>query len=129
MSNNEEWNVNILLENLKCEIESREMCNHMTINKNKESELSTESEDYFTGSTLYSGRGNVTITCTYCRRDHPSAKCNAITDVKARKAILRNKAKCFVCLKSGHLAKNCHSRIKCYKCNNRHHISICDVDV
>ena len=50
----------------------------------------------FTGSTLYFGGKKDGISCTYCRRSHPTAKCNVITDVKARKAILRNKAKCFM---------------------------------
>ena len=31
-----------------------------------------------------------------------------------------------MCLKSYHIARNCQSNIKCYKCGNRHHISICE---
>ena len=66
------------------------------------------------------------VTCIYCKRDHPSSKCTVVTDVQARKNILRNKARCFTCLKSGHKARNCKSKIKCYKCNGRHHISVCE---
>ena len=68
------------------------------------------------------------MSCTYCRREHTSAKCNVITDVQARKAILRNKGKCFGCLKSGHVIRNCQSRMECWRCKRRHHISICDAE-
>ena len=128
---NEGWDVDTLLQNLKQEIESREMCSRMSACNTNNPSTSEESIDYlpdeqFTGSTLYSGGRKDDISCRYFRRGHPSSKCKVITDVKARKAILRNKAKCFVCLKSSHIARQCKSGMKCFKCGNRHHISICE---
>ena len=46
--------------------------------------------------------------------------------VNSRKAILKSKGKCFVCLQSGHKASECKSTNKRYKCGSRHHLSICD---
>ena len=48
-----------------------------------------------------------------------------MTDITARRAILRRKGKCFLCLKSGHI-KQCESPYKCQKCGGHHHISICE---
>ena len=31
----------------------------------------------------------------------------------------------FLCLKGGHIIRNCPSRFKCFKCGGRHNISIC----
>ncbi len=45
---------------------------------------------------------------------------------ESRKAILRRKGRCFICLDSGHVAKDCTSTYVCRRCKKcRHHISIC----
>ena len=132
MPNNEQWDVGVLLENLKREIDSREMCQRMSAGASTSASASGEVnyervvDEQFTASALHTGIQN--ISCVYCRRNHPSAKCNVVTDIQARKAIIRNKAKCFLCLRSGHVARRCTSRSKCWKCKGRHHISICDRD-
>ena len=41
--------------------------------------------------------------------------------------ILRKKGKCFNCLRSAHIARDCPSKSNCYKCNQRHHTSLCDL--
>ena len=66
------------------------------------------------------------ITCTFCKQNHTSSKCNMIKDVDSRKAILKSKGKCFVCLRFGHKASKCKSTNKCYKCGSRHSPSIFD---
>ena len=74
----------------------------------------------YTSSTLFAGKDRPYFpTCVYCNQQHSSLKCNVATKPDARRAILRRKGKCFSCLKSGHLAKNC-ATIK------RHHTSICE---
>ena len=68
------------------------------------------------------------ITCTYCKLPNPSAKCNVVTDVKERKALLRKYGRCYLCLKRGHVAKFCeNSSIKCAFCSasGLHHSSLC----
>ena len=39
--------------------------------------------------------------------------------------MLRTSRRCFVCLKIGHLSRDCRSSGKCSKCRGRHHTSIC----
>ena len=47
----------------------------------------------------------------------------------ARVAVLRRKARCFVCLQSNHVARKYPSEYKCNKCENRHHILICNQSI
>ena len=74
-------------------------------------------------SSLVVGHDNV--SCVYCLGQHVSSKCKKITSIKARRGLLRKLACCFVCLKKGHVSKNCDSKYKCNKCLSRHRISIC----
>ena len=64
--------------------------------------------------------------CTFCYGNHPSANCSVVTNITARKQILRRRGKCFKCLKTGHLVKDCKSGKSCYSCGNNHHTSICE---
>ena len=38
---------------------------------------------------------------------------------------MNKKARCFLCLKGGHLSRGCPSQSRCFRCNERHHVSIC----
>ena len=69
------------------------------------------------------------ITCSFCRQKHSSASYTVVTDVRARKNLLRAQGRCFLCLKRSHLSRDCTSSIKCAKCSRRHHLSICDSDL
>ena len=117
---NEKWQVEDLLEILRNEVESREMCLSMT----KREKQTKSNKDDFTASALVSNTSN--LSCTYCKQDHKSSKCTIITDVKARRAFLRNKGRCFLCLRFGHVVRNCQSKHYCFKCSGKHHISICE---
>ena len=64
--------------------------------------------------------------CLFCDKRHYSASCTALTDPRTRKNILRERNRCFVCLKEGHFGRNCYSNVKCYHCGGRHHSSICN---
>ena len=151
---NDEWKIDELLEILRREIVSREMCFHLTTSSNAAYESSwsdnSNGEDEQFTQCLYAGNSydnnkrstshnrkiiyegahsynnENKITCTYCRRNHQSSRCDVITDIKGIKSIFRNKAKCFICLKSGHIARHCKSTMKCFRCQQRHHISICE---
>ena len=63
--------------------------------------------------------------CLFCSKKHFSASCATVTDPTTRKNILREKKRCFVCLRSGHLSRNCHSAGKCFHCGGSHHAAIC----
>ncbi|XP_065054094.1 uncharacterized protein LOC135682929 [Rhopilema esculentum] len=61
----------------------------------------------------------------FCNKKHFSASCATVTDPTTRKNILGEKKRCFVCLRSGHLSRNCHSTGKCFHCGESHHAAIC----
>ena len=48
-----------------------------------------------------------------------------MTDVGARKQILRSSGRCYNCLRKGHIGRRCRSLSKCQQCKGGHHISIC----
>ena len=68
-------------------------------------------------------------TCTFCKLNHASNSCTTVTNAAARKEILLKQGRCFVCLRRSHISHNCPSRIKCFKCGGRHHVSICTSDI
>ena len=72
-----------------------------------------------------SGPASGSFSCVYCGQSHTSSSCTVITDVTARKDILRKAGRCYLCLRRHHLSKNCHSNFSCRKCRGRHHVSIC----
>ena len=81
-----------------------------------------------TASTLLAsspGSNSNRVVCVYCEKDHVSSSCNTITDVAARKELLRKSGRCFVCLKRHHLSRDCCSNFNCKRCRGRHHVSIC----
>ena len=64
--------------------------------------------------------------CVFCQQSHSPADCNSVPDLNARKRILRNNGRCFNCLRTNHLSRNCRSTSKCKRCQGKHHTSICE---
>ena len=54
-----------------------------------------------------------------------SANCKTVTNVIARRDILKRSARCFICLRKNHNSRECQSNNKCFKCGKRHHVSLC----
>ena len=63
--------------------------------------------------------------CCYCRETHPAEEGAKMPKVEERKQFLRNSGRCFVCMKQGHLSRQCKSNNRCKRCHGRHHTSIC----
>ncbi|XP_047143059.1 uncharacterized protein LOC124817258 [Hydra vulgaris] len=63
--------------------------------------------------------------CLFCEQPHKSQNCRSITNIQSRKKIISDKKLCFKCLESGHISKQCLSRIKCFKCGRHHHSALC----
>ena len=62
--------------------------------------------------------------CIYCQKAHYSDECSAFKTIDERKKELG--ARCFICLKAAHLAKDCHVKRSCYHCKRKsHHRSLC----
>ena len=45
------------------------------------------------------------VTCTFCKRGHPSASCGVVTDIEAGRNLLKREGRCFICLRRNHLAR------------------------
>eukprot|EP00112_Aurelia_sp_Birch-Aquarium-sp1_P011662 Seg2451.3 transcript_id=Seg2451.3/GoldUCD/mRNA.D3Y31 product="hypothetical protein" protein_id=Seg2451.3/GoldUCD/D3Y31 len=80
-----------------------------------------------TAATLYAdtGKSKTSIFCVYCNGSHFFASCEHMKDINLRRDILKQKGRCFVCLRQGHRMRECTSNKNCRHCGNKHHQSIC----
>ena len=126
-TNNDCWDIVPVLNALKTELVAREKTS-FSVEQHSDIEF-TAASLYTSVNTKSSRNKNVTITttpsCIFCNKDHKPHHCKTVTNIDARKIILKNKERCFVCLKNAHIAKQCKSQIKCYKCSGRHHLAVC----
>ena len=65
------------------------------------------------------------VRCAFCEQGHVSSSCTIVTDVNARKEALRKSGRCYVCLRKGHISRDCRSTGSCSRCRGRHHNTIC----
>lgn len=68
---------------------------------------------------------NLPLRCYYCEEQHKSLSCRNVTHPDSWKQILRRTGRCFVCVRNGHLSKNCMSTQRCTRCHGKHHVTIC----
>ena len=130
-----QWELSYLLDLLRDEVENRERCSGIQASLPQSFAASKGSQNQRptppTASALFTEGRKVTEptqgpTCTYCKQGHASSYCRVVTDKKARKNILKQQGRCFICLRKNHMARNCASKGKCFNCTGRHHISICE---
>ena len=97
------WNVNEVLSQLKIELEARERCSLLNSNPNrpnKKGNMYGKSREPLSASSLLAGKDEQSKSkpyCVFCEKEHPSVKCEVVTDTAARRGILRRKGKCFLC--------------------------------
>ena len=118
------WTLDKVMEHFNSELRAQENCIAPPLNKSVHE--SHRKGGYYTTSGLF-GQTNK-VACVYCSREgHSSSKCTSVSNHQSRKAILRRNRRCFICLDTGHIAKNCRSTYLCRKCKTgKHHISICE---
>ena len=119
------WEISKLLDEFEKELLSRERINILN------SDNSNPHPALFSGSTLHlqaQKRHPKTnqFSCTFCKQNHPGNIISVVTDAQPRKQILINKIGCFNCLRVGYVVKNCTKPQKCYICQDKHHISLCN---
>ena len=118
-----------LVEAAKLEIEARERCRitHSDSSKDKQTEGCRKPKfPQSTGSALVSGDGqNRALKCFFCEGNHRASDCTYVTKIEDRKAHLRKQGRCFVCLRRGHIARDCKTEIECSECKGRHHKAVC----
>ena len=127
----ETWDLDVLLNALKSELEARERCNVVKTSSPTNSNPRFDQhkgrfKQPLSSSALYAGSEECTLQCVFCKKNHKSITCSTITEPKARRTILRRSGRCFVCLKAGHITPGCQSKAKCFNCGARHHVTICE---
>ena len=115
---NDEWDLDSIMKAVEREIAARELASISVC-----SPVKKQSREYPTAAALFSN--NSAPVCSYCDQPHSSSSCQMITDLGRRKQILMRSGRCFVCLKKGHISKECRSPRGCSSCGKRHHSSLC----
>ena len=103
-----ECDLDVILRAFDSEIEARERCE--LIGKNSSEPAITPVKSNFgrfvkgrsapsTASALVTQSGEKSVSCTYCRQKHSSARCITITDTRARRNLLKQQGRCFICLR------------------------------
>jgi len=64
--------------------------------------------------------------CPICEMPHPLATCPTFlaSSTDDRATLCRNKNLCFKCLKAGHMARTCFSKVRCGDCDGIHHTAL-----
>ena len=87
---------------------AKEICASVGTNKGDSDVHRTFEDDVDNGLfTTAAFRTETKGMCIYCREVHSPSKCAKVTDVNARRSLLRKYARYFICLEKGH--KNCKS--------------------
>ena len=125
----EEWKLDKLLKALHNEPQARE---RVVVEKsvpnapgNPSSGKGARQGSIPTSHQLVSGVNPSITSCCYCQQNHSPKDCMIVTQVEARKQILRKSGRCYGCLRTGHVSRECRSKSRCSRCNKRHHTSIC----
>ena len=111
------WDLNGFMKTVEEEIRARERV--VSSNPPKKPD-----REHPTAATLFSGSQN-SVSCCYCYKGHPSSSCRNVPQVETRTRMLMKAGRCFVCLRRGHISRDCRFGQKCSNCGGRHHVSIC----
>ena len=125
------WSLACLMTFFNDELTACENCHSVSSSSSSEGKVPKKTYDTYSASCLHGQVSNSLKTkrCIYCNEtDHLAAKCTSVTNVAARLDMLRKQGRCFVCLRKGHLVRDCPSKYSCHKCKKKHHISICTAD-
>ena len=91
-----------LLKVLEKEIEARERAS-----TNISAQPRKPVRDYSIAAALL--YGTTSPLCAFCDQPHYSTHCRVVTDHEKRKQLLLKGGRCFICLKKGHLSRDCRS--------------------
>ena len=117
----DDWSLDNVMTALENELKARERAAQSS--RDRAHHSARESP---TMATFVTGDSAGSLTCCFCRQNHQSHSCQTVTTPELRKQALRRSGRCFVCLKRGHLGRDCRSKLRCVACGGRHHLSICD---
>jgi hypothetical protein len=65
--------------------------------------------------------------CVFCDKPHDAKDCWAAQNMtlEAKNNLIREKRRCYCCLRSGHMSKVCKSNVKCLMCQKKHITLLC----
>ena len=114
----DEWNLEVILRELLQEIEARERASSNTAPQaRRPPKLPPTAATFLLDGTL--------IQCCFCNQQHASDKCEVVRGLEERCQVLKTLGRCFVCLRRGHISRECRSKKRCPSCRGKHHFSIC----
>ena len=122
-TNDDDWNLDNLMKEMEREIDARERAKANSANPSATTSTKKQTREPHTAAALLSGTPDP--RCCYCQQAHSSGTCRVVTQVDARKQILRKSGRCFSCLRRGHLSRECRSKSRCSKCGGKHHFTLC----
>ena len=81
----------------------------------------------YAGATQTQVNKNNTNSCVFCRAEHESYKCDTVKtiSVKDREEMVKKARCCFNCLRPGHRAQECITKILCRNCKTKHNTLLC----
>ena len=119
------WDLTALQTALRDEILAQETC----VSPSSRNTDEIVNPEYSSASALLA-KGQSTkpkIICVFCNGQHFSDKCSAVTDVSACKDLIRKSGRCYNCLNTDHISRNCpKSHKRCYYCKGNHNSAICE---
>ena len=117
----EQWSMAVLIESLQ-----------KWLKRNKTEESPSNSTDttrkektWFTQKV--SNKPQVPV-CIFCEGSHWGDSCPVFDTLEKRRKHFADNQLCFNCSRPGHKGNRCRSTRSCYRCNHRHHTSLCDKD-
>ena len=117
------WDIEQFMLCINEEISARENFQYLR----KKSDGEESKDELYTASSLAVASNVSRKNCIFCEKNHYSDRCSIVTEIDARRDILRKKRRCYRCLGSFHMSKSCRVRVKCYKCKvmGDHHTALC----
>ena len=116
----DDWKLDVILEELLKEVETRERIANVN---NPSSTQKRPQREQCTAAALLSGDGQP--HCCFCNQQHRSENCQVKKTAEERKQILKRNGRCFICLRRGHISRECRSRVRCSGCGGKHHLAVC----
>jgi len=145
------WSVKLLRESLKCYVNVHENARRYEFNSKGQSYRNNKRSDFKSQRSFTEKQGSQSVDtfvvdsrkssgrqqnirepkypCVFCKGAHFNDNCQKYTSLSSRKQQLSNQGRCFICLKVGHMYKDCSNPYlkKCYYCGKcgHHNRSIC----
>ena len=120
------WSIREVMEVIKQEVDAREMSENINVKDQRTPPVQKTRPPFQGTASSFHVKGQNPIQCVFCEGKHYTAECTIVTDLKVRKERLYKSGRCFICLSTRHLARNCDRKRSCRNCGGSHHQSICD---